>query len=202
MIGMRTALTLLATASTLLLIAGCSGNPTVTDDTEPRDQASETVTDEAVNDTPTDGASIAHITSCDQVEAVVSPYIEGLVPADDNGVDEWGVHCLWETAEGETDLANIRVVSVSLTPVEPGSEKPDTSMIENAEGGSVVEAEWITQHDGIAFSLDLGSAVAGATTTTVWVPTVEAIIGGGSWANMPALDGPAAAEVVRQLLKA
>lgn len=144
--------------------------------------------------------SLDSISSCAQVEQAVAAYIEGLVPDEGNVVDEWGVTCQWESPEEGTDLADIRSVSVLLEPVEADAEAPDPSMVAEADGGSVIESDWVAGHGGVAFSLTLGTAVAGSTATTVWVPGVEAQVGGAQWGDYPALDGPAAVAVVQSLL--
>ncbi|GAA2824613.1 hypothetical protein GCM10010471_02500 [Leucobacter komagatae] len=184
---------------TLLLVAGCAGAGPATS-TTPKTGGTDAPTG-STSQLPTDTPfSLDGITSCAQVEAVVTPYITGLVPNEANTVDEWGVSCSWETAEGELNPDNIRAVSVQLAPVEAGSETPDTSLIADMDGGEVLEHGWVTSNGGVAFSLSLGTAVAGAIATTVWVPGVEATVGGGQWAGAPALDGEAAVEVVRSLI--
>lgn len=194
---MRRPVPLSVTAAALMLLTGCGaaagagGTPTA-DATSPADPS------------PSDSAhpqfSIAQVSSCAEVEAAVQPYIEGLVPNEANVVDEWGVSCSWETADGELDPANIRAVSVQLAPVEPDAEAPDPSLVAQSDGGTVIDSDWVSAHGGVAFSLTLGTAVAGATATTVWVPGVEATVGGGTWDGYPALDGPAAVDLVRGLI--
>ena len=68
-------------------------------------------------------------------------------------------------------------------------------------GAIVIFAAGLCLAFGVAFSLSLGTAVAGAIATTVWVPGVEATVGGGQWAGVPALDGDAAVDVVRSLIE-
>ncbi len=194
---MRRPIQLSVTAAALVLLTGCgaaagAGGTPGTDFGTPAGPGP--------SEPPEPQFSFEHVSSCSQVEAAVQPYIEGLVPNEANVVDEWGVSCSWETADGELDPANIRSVSVQLAPVERDAEAPDPSLVAQTEGGVVIDDTWVTSTGGVAFSLTLGTAVAGATATTVWVPGVEATIGGGTWDGYPALDGPAAVEVVRGLI--
>lgn len=194
---MRTLATLAGVILILATVSGCAG----TEAPDPSVSSGAATPDTTPADAPgSPRFTLDGITSCDQVEQAVALYIEGLVPAESNVVDEWGASCLWETPESQTDLSQIRAVEVQLAPVEADAEAPDPSMVAQTEGGSVIENDWVAANDGVAFSLTLGTAVAGATSTTVWVPGVEAVIAGGQWADAPALDGPAAVDVVQSLL--
>lgn len=185
-----------AALASLLLLTGCVAAEPETPADPVDDSGAVATPDDAVS-----GASaLASITSCDQVADAVAPYIEGLVPSESNVVDEWGVSCSWETAEDETDLANNRSVEVGIVATEANAEKPDASGVAAMEGGALIEDDWVSERDGIAFSLTLGTAVAAAISTTVWVPGAEARITGGQWADFPALDGPAAVQVMKTLL--
>lgn len=183
-----------------LLLAGCA----------PADQAQDHPSDPEAPSAATDdtlpapdfeaSVALAAITSCDQVEGLVAPYIGGLVPLESNVVDEWGVMCDWGMAEDETDFANNRSVSVHLAPVEKGTEKPDPTALSGMDGFAVIEDAWVAERGGVASTYSQSVAVAGATVTTVWFPSVEASVSGGTWADMPSLDGPAALEVIKRLL--
>lgn len=194
---------LIVALSTVLLL-GCSPQ---TADTGSESGADASVSAEPA-ETHEDGAgsasselfSIAHITSCDQVAAAVAPYIEGLAPLETNVVDEWGISCSWEAAEDETDFANNRSVEVGMMALEPDSEKPDPAFVEAMDGGSLVEDGWVESAGGVAYTLDMATAVVGVSVTTVWLPGIEAHVTGGKWEGMPALDGPAALEVVKSLV--
>lgn len=184
-----------------LLLLGCASQEAATG--EDAAAATETGAVEPAEETATGPGqfSIAHITSCDQVASAVAPYIEGLAPVESNVVDEWGISCSWEAAEGETDFANNRSVEVGIAPLEPDAEKPDPAFVEAMDGGSVVEDGWVESSGGIAYSLDMATAVVGVSSTTVWLPGIEAHITGGKWEGMPALDGPAALNVVKSLVE-
>ena len=143
--------------------------------------------------------SIDHLTSCEQVAPMVATYIDGLAAYDDE-VNEWGVYCRWDMAEGETDFANNRSVSVTLTPLGADEVQPDTSVVVRT-GGEVIDDAWLAARGGVAYSTGVMTSVAGAVSTTVWLPGVEAMIGGGRWAEMPSLDGPAAIEAVKGLVR-
>lgn len=192
---MRNALATIALSASLLLLAGCASQ----DAGQGADPAPAPSADGQETKTES-GFGFDHITSCDDVESVVASYIAELVPSEGNTVDEWGVSCTWEPAEGNLDPANIRTVSVQLAPVEAGAEAPDPRLIAQMDGGEVLENSWVDSNQGVAYALNLGTAVAGTTVTTVWLPGVEATIGGGQWDGFPALDSAAAVDVVKSLV--
>lgn len=184
------------------VLTGCSSAPTSPN--EPV-SAPETTESAPTESTPAEPAAdglfrIDHITSCDQVAATVAPYIEGLVLQPSSTVDEWGVSCTWDMAEGETDWANNRSIDVSLTQFEEAETAPDPSYVTSLEGGAIHEDPWLTANGGVATSVTMGVSVAGAVAISVWVPGVEAHISGGQWGDFPALDGPAAISVVQALV--
>ncbi|MHA3683648.1 hypothetical protein ACXR2W_05280 [Leucobacter sp. HY1908] len=194
----------IALALSGLLLAGCASQapakaPAPEPDTNP--SASAETDAKPTESTPSEGQfSIEHITSCDQIEAVVAPFIEGLVPLDDNVVDEWGVSCGWDMAEDETNVANGRSVSVGMATVEQGTPKPDPSMVLEMEGASLVEDPWLADNGGIGYSLQTAVAIAGASTTTIWVPGVETSITASAVGDMSTIDGPAGLKIVQALL--
>lgn len=181
----------------LLVLTGCAAQAPQ----RPADPDGATGAVAASEGDATSGASaLASITSCDQVADAVAPFIENLVPMEDNAVDEWGVTCSWEAAEDETDFANNRSVEVGIAPNESGTPMPDPSLVTAMDGGALIEDAWVSDNDGVAFSLTMGTAVAGVTATTVWFPGFQANITGGTWGDYPALDGPAAVQIVKTLL--
>ena len=182
------------------LLSGCGSAPAESTDSAAETQPGATQETPAEKSSPKGGFSADRVTSCDQVEELVAPYIEGLVAQPANMVDEWGTTCGWETKEGELNPENIRMVQVVIVPVEAGTELPDTSFIANVDGGEVIEDPWVEQNGGVAYSLTLGTAVAGAISTVVWLPGVEVTVAGGSWSNIPALDGQAAVKLAQDLL--
>lgn len=188
----------------MLLLVGCASQAPVVDsetqqsaNAEPGSDMGSDTSDATASE---DQFSIDHITSCDQVETVVAPYIAGLVAQEGNVVDEWGVSCSWDMAEGETNVENGRSVQVGMAPVEPGTPKPDPSMALEMDGASLVEDSWLSEHGGIGYSLQTAIAVAGASTTTIWVPGVEANITASAVGDLPAIDGPAGLQIVQSLL--
>ena len=200
--------TIVIIAGLLTLVTGCAGGtPAPGDGSDGAPGTASTApqsggaADDAADDAVAGDArfSIDHITSCGQVEPMVASYVEGLALYDDM-VDEWGVYCRWDMAEGETDFANARSVSVTLTPLEADEPQPDPSGVVRM-GGEVIDDAWLAARGGVASSVGTTTSVAGALSTTVWVPGVEAMIGGGRWGDMPALDGPAAIEVVKGLVR-
>lgn len=186
----------------VLLLAGCAPADPAQDPLSNPDDQSVTPLDSDALPEPDFAASpaLAAITSCDQVEALVASYIEGLVPLDTNTVDEWGVMCDWGTSEDETDFANNRSISVQLAPVEKGTEKPDATMLADMDGFTMIDDAWVAQRDGVAYTYSMAVDVAGATVTTVWFPSVEANVAGGKWGDYPDLDGAAALDIIKKLL--
>lgn len=180
----------------LLLLAGCAADPAPNPPSENIDPAP---AEEPKSDAPAASSPLASITSCDQVESVVAPYIEGLVPLADNVVDEWGVSCGWDMAENETDVANARTVTVSIVPVEEGTPAPDNAGVAAMEGGAIVEDAWVAAHDGVAATYSVAVAVAGAVVTEIWFPRFEISISGGVFDNYPSLDAPASLEIAKRL---
>lgn len=191
----------LAIASiSLLLLTGCAAAEPTPDDAAPDDTAAvDQNNPDDTGDTPSNGDAIAHITSCAAVASAVQPYIQGLVEQDGNVVDEWGVSCGWTTAEGETDWANVREVGVGISP-EP-TDKPDAVALAELDPNiTPLDDAWVAAEGGVAFTMSMGTAVAGATATTIWLPYAEVKISGGTWGDFPALDGAAAVQVAKQLL--
>lgn len=134
---------------------------------------------------------------CAAVEAAVTPYIEGLVPRDDNGADEYGTLCGWESPEGTIDLDDIRSVEVSISP----DPAPPLSAAElEAVGLIPIPDAAVEAAGGIAYTAGMTVPVAGVIVTTVTLPDVELTVTGGQWADRPALDGPAAVDVAARLL--
>lgn len=186
-------------ALTLLLLTGCTSTaeaPISRPSSSSGSPQSPVVPENSAQaDTPLDS-----IASCAQVASVVAPYIDALVPTETSSVDEWGVNCSWETAEGETDFANIRSVSVLIVENEVGTAQPDLSLLLEMDGAQSIDDAWVEQRGGLAYSFALENDVAAAVTTTVWLPDVEATVGGGRWGDYPALDGAAAVAAVQSLL--
>ncbi|WP_458133439.1 hypothetical protein [Microbacterium arborescens] len=134
---------------------------------------------------------------CTAVEAVVAPYIDGLVAREDNGSDEYGTLCGWEAPEGTIDLDDIRSVEVSISP----DPAPPLSAAElETIGFTPIPDADVEAAGGIAYTAGTTVAVAGVIVTTVALPDVEVIVTGGQWADRPALDGPAAVDVAARLL--
>ncbi|MEE2033001.1 hypothetical protein [Rhodococcus chondri] len=144
------------------------------------------------------GADIrSQFSSCDDVEPAVAPYIDGLVANASNGVDEYSVHCLWETADTVTSLSEIRSVQVMIEP--NSGEVLDAATIE-AVGLEVVPDSTIEAAGGSAHTMSQEIAVAAATVTSVELPEVKVTISGGRWDNYPSLDADASVAVAKQLL--
>lgn len=199
------------TALTTVLLAaalvGCSGGGEQTATPEPavsatEPAAAEPAADEApAADDASAGEPLAHLSGCEDVEALVAPFVEGIELTPDSTVDEWGVSCSWETPQDATELAEIRSVSVSAVTQEPGAVAPDVAaMRELMEEMTELEDPWLTERGGVAYSMTMDTAVAAVVVTTVWLPEVEVTVSGGQWAQHPALDGRASLEVTKQLL--
>lgn len=200
---MRKQLSAILLVSTSLLLLGCGA--AAPEEIPPASGAenADGTTDANEPEAPTDAGaalSIDGIGSCDDLEAHVTEYIEGLVPAQGNTVDEWGVNCMWTMADDETDWANAREVSVSIVPLEEGMPAPDLSMFATMEGAEILEDPWLGENDGIAYSLRISTGTVGATSTFVWTPSFEVTVGGGNWEGYPSLDGTAALELAKRVL--
>lgn len=183
----------------MILLAGCSSADDSTAEPSAGDTAPADSTDTADTTTDDNTDAWSGINSCDQVATVVAPYIQGLVLTDASTVDEWGVSCSWEMTEDETDWENNRSVAVGIAP--SATEKPD--LVQLAEFSDLIEPledEWVSALGGVAYTTAMEIAVASVIVTTVWLPDVEATVTGGTWGDHPALDGPAAVDVVSALL--
>lgn len=183
-----------------VLLASCSNAEEGTPAPASEGAASESPQQSSAPEANAQGFSLSHIQSCDPVEKLMAPYISGLVADPDNTVDEWGVSCRWTMAEGETNLENAREVEIVMQPAEADAEKPMTEALAGVDGFALVEDPWLEANGGVAYSIEIGAGNASAIGSTVWVPGVEAVVGGGKWGDMPALDGAVAVNIVRELL--
>ena len=82
---------------------------------------------------------------------------------------------------------------------------PGTGTVYSADqmGGSgltVISDADIESAGGIAYTLEQEIAVAAVSVTTVSLPEVSVTVTGGRWADRPALDGPAAVAVAKELI--
>lgn len=144
------------------------------------------------------GDALARFAGCQDIAPYLAGHLEGLVEAEGNTVDEWGVQCGWEPPPGNTDIGQVRTVGVSALLGEQTVLTPD-------ELASVGTLEYlpdpvIEAAGGIVSTMTTGSAVSGVILTTVTLPEVEVVVGGGRWADFPALDGPAAVDLAKSLL--
>ena len=185
--------TIFVGALSAMLLVGCSA-PAESDSAVTEVEGAEVVT------APAGGEfSVDQVTSCDQVEAAVAPYIEGLVAADTNGVNEWGVECGWTTANPDENLAEMRSVQVSLTASQSVMDDEAKALMLEMGMEEVTDA-WVTENGGNVMVMRMGEGgPLDIISTSVALPGVEAAITGGEWSNVPSLDGPAAAGVVKAL---
>jgi hypothetical protein len=181
----------LALCAPLLAVSACGGS----DSPAPSADSAATPSRSAAADDP-----LGHISSCEQVAPLVASYTTNLLLTDSSTVDQWGINCAWEPSEDETDMANNRSVSVSAVKNEPSTPPPALEGVLKMDGAEQIEDPWLKENDGVAYSLGMTTAVAGAITTTVWTPAAEVTVAGGTWDGLPALDGPAALSVAQQLL--
>lgn len=177
-----------------LFIAGCTAAP----DEGAKGEASESGGSGPSTPDASGSFSLSAISSCDTVEAVVEPFIEGLVPSDLNEVTPEGAYCSWESPE-DAAIENIRNVIVDIEPVHEGDGRPDAVALTEMLGGEILEDAWVSGNDGVAYTSQADTAIA-AITTTVWFPDIEVTVGGGAWGTTAPLDGPAALSVARTLL--
>lgn len=139
----------------------------------------------------------ARFSSCAEVAPLVAQYIEGLQEAESNSVGEYGVNCEWATPDDATDLRQVRSVEVLVGPG-PG-EVPAARDLESV-GLVVLPDAGVEEAGGVAYTMDTMTSIIGVIVTTVTTPDVEVTIGGGQWDDVPALDGPAAVSVAKQLI--
>lgn len=153
--------------------------------------------DHASADTVLSSDIRAQFSSCDDVEPAVASYIDGLVANPANGVDEYSVHCLWETPDTVTSLSDIRSVQVMI---EPNSDEVLDAATLEAVGLEVVSDSAIEAAGGRVHTMSQEIAVAAATVTSVELPEVKVTISGGRWENHPSLDAAASITAAKQLL--
>lgn len=199
---MKKQMSIVALAASTALLLGCSSGTPADSSLQNESPATSEMPDPQEQSTTPSGLSIDHIKSCADAEAAMGPYIEGLVQMEGNIVDEWGVSCTWTMAEGETDWANAREVSLGIVPLEGGEAKPDVEGLQEfLPGTTEISSDWVAAQGGVAFESRIGTDTIGAITSTVWTPEFELSIGGGAWEGFQTLDGNAAVQVAQQLLK-
>lgn len=140
------------------------------------------------------------ISSCDDVEGVMAPYIEGLTQMVGNVVDEYGASCTWTMPEGNTDWENTREVSLEIVSVDEADPVPDIAALEELDGIEGIGNEWLTAKKGVAYTAGMSTGVVGAIVTTVWTPEYQISVGGGHWEGTASLDGAAGLEVAKGIL--
>jgi hypothetical protein len=175
-----------ATAILAALLAACS--PATTTGQAPSGETPGTETPAAENENPVPAVT------CDDVAVAVAAYIDGLEARIDNGVDEYGATCAWESPAGVTDLADIRSVEVLIS-VEPADGLTAEDL--TAAGLTPLPDVAIEAAGGIAYTSDVEVSVASVIVTTVVLPDVEVIVTGGKWDGRPSLDGPASLVVAK-----
>lgn len=192
----RLFMTLALTSLGSLALTGCTGDePATADDVA---AVQEPAPDEAGPE-EADGAPLAHLSSCDDVGAVLADHIADLEPDEGNVVDEWGVTCLWESPETATDPSLVRSVEVGMVANE-SAEPPALDLLRAMDGFQEHADPAVTEAGGVAYSLTLGAEIVESVVTTVWFPGVEVTVSGGAAANASALDGPTAVGVALRLL--
>lgn len=185
---------IVATSALGLLLVGCSA-PALSEDTPDAPSVSE---QPSANTNDSNGEfSFAHITSCEDVKPFVATWTEGFVPYEWNNVSEDVIQCGWNTPAEEITPENARSIEVNFTKV---SERPDYSVLESMDSYQAISDDWVSKHDGQAYTMTVDIGLSAVIGTTVWVPGVEVTVSGGRWANLPELDGTAALEVAKQVL--
>ncbi|MFD6897841.1 hypothetical protein ACFWB0_25310 [Rhodococcus sp. NPDC060086] len=144
-----------------------------------------------------DADLLAKFTSCDDVAPAVEQYIEGLDADPNNGSSDYGVYCTWTTPEAATSLDDIRTVEVMI---ETGNGAVSDPAVLGTAGLDVLSDSAVEAEGGVAYTMNMGTDVAGITVTTVEFPDVRVSVTGGQWAEFPSLDGPAAVGVATELL--
>lgn len=182
-----------------MLLLGCSSGAPA-DDASPGDDAVADVADVAGPVPEPETFDFDLISSCDEAEGVMAPYIQGLTQMEGNVVDEYGASCTWTMPEGNTDWANTREVSLGIVSVSEGDLVPDIAALEALDGFEGISNEWLTAKQGVAYTASMSTGVVGGIVTTVWTPEYEVTVGGGHWEGTASLDGAAGLEVAQGLL--
>lgn len=188
---MKTTVTLAAAA---LFLAGCAGEP-APDTTTP-----EVAADDSTQQEPAAKPgewSFAHVTSCDQLESFVEPWLGGLELSEISEVAKERVHCSWAPPEGEVDPSNPRSVEIELVSM---PERPDYSALSQMKGYAELSDAWVDENDGEAFTLTIDIGLAASIGTTIWANGVEATVSGAVGEGLPPIDGPTGIEIVKEML--
>ncbi len=154
----------------------------------------------APDETHVADGELAVLDSCAAIEAVLAPYIEGLVPEAYNAqpFTEWGGTCDWREPEDATDLLEIRTVGVAVS-LQTGDTAETLADLARSGFFETVEAPEVERRGGIAHALTI-DAGARIIVTTVQLPDVTVAVTGGAWESAAALDAPAAVEVAQRVL--
>lgn len=199
----RTRLLAVPVALACALLPACSSEDSSSDAASPDSASSDSASsDSASSDSGSefipgtlDEDILARFSSCADIEPYVADYIDGLQAGAVSEAGENGAYCQWESPA--TDLDAIRTVGVIL---EPGTGTVYSAEQMGGSGLTVISDADIESAGGIAYTLEQEIAVAAVSVTTVSLPEVSVTVTGGRWADRPALDGPAAVAVAKELI--
>ncbi len=133
-----------------------------------------------------DADLLAKFSSCDDVAPAVDQYIEGLDADPNNGSSDYGVYCTWSTPDSAASLDDIRTVEVMI---ETGNGAVSDTSVLGTAGLEVLSDSAVESKGGVAYTMNMGTDVAGITVTTVEFPDVRVSITGGSGPTSPAWTG-------------
>ncbi|MCK0093137.1 hypothetical protein MWU77_20380 [Rhodococcus sp. F64268] len=181
-----------------LALGACSSDDTSTSESGNASETTDTsFSAEDVGIETLDADLLTKFSSCDDVSPAVDQYITGLDADPDNGSSDYGVYCTWTTPEAATSFDDIRTVEVMI---ETGNGAVSDPSVLGTAGLEVLSDSTVESNGGVAYTMNMGTGVAGITVTTVEFPDVRVSITGGQWADFPSLDGPAAVAAATELL--
>lgn len=183
---------------TLLALSACS-----TATSEPSGSGGTTAgeTSAPTESAPADPlASVTDVTSrysdCEAIGTVLGSAIDGLIPDEASTFESDMVQCAWlSTDEGAGDL---ETVSVAIDPNQ-GADDVATPDVLTVIGAEQIPDAVIESHGGIAYFTS-GTGDLRIAVTTVDIPGMSVSITHGVLGSDPSLVGPAAVDVIKQLL--
>ncbi len=191
-----------ATAALLFALTACSAPTTDTavpepdTDTSASTEATEPAPDDATNGSAAESFTWDHLTSCEQIGAPVAQYTADLVLVE-NYFSEYEIQCEWEHPD-PVEWVDVRTVSITLAQNSFVLTSEQLAMTE-----SLVEHrdEALAAVGGVAYSMDMETAMTGVSATTVSVPGIDLTVSASEHASLPPLRDAAAVEVAKQLLR-
>ncbi|MBV0895022.1 hypothetical protein [Microbacterium sp. NC79] len=188
-----------ATAALLLALTACAtpAADTVADDptTAPETSATEPSAQAPAEGSAPETFTWDHLTSCHQIGAPVVEYTAGLTLVDEY-FSEYEIQCDWEHPD-PVEWEDLRTVSISFAVNEFVLTHDQLAMTESliAHPDAALEAL-----GGIAYSMDMQTAITGVTGTVVSVPGIDVTVSASEFVELPPLRDATAIAVAKQLL--